>query len=34
MLQRYPIQKFHGDECLSILFADVVDRADVGVIQR
>src|SRR6266542_2189476 len=33
MLHRYPIQKFHGDECLAILLANVVDSAYVGVIQ-
>jgi hypothetical protein len=27
-------QKFHGDECLTVLLSDVVDRADIGVIQQ
>ncbi len=34
MLQRYAIQKLHGDERLSVLLANVVDRTDIGVIQR
>src|SRR6266487_6669427 len=34
MLERYPIQKFHGDECLPILLTYVVNGADVGVIER
>ena len=34
VLQRAAIQEFHGDERFSIRLADVVNRADVGVIQR
>ena len=33
MFQRCAIQILHGDERFSVLFADVVNRADVGVIQ-
>ena len=33
MLQRHAIQKLHSDERLSVLLANVVDRADIGVIQ-
>ncbi len=33
MLQRLAIQKFHGDERAPILLADVVNRANVGMIQ-
>ncbi len=33
VLQRHPVQKFHGDERLIIVFADFVDRADVGMVQ-
>ena len=33
MLQRLPFQKFHDDEGLAFVFADVVDRADVGVVE-
>ena len=34
MLQRHAIEKFHGDERLPVLLANVVNRADVGMIQR
>ena len=33
MLQRHPLQKFHGDEGTPVLFADVVNGANVGMIQ-
>ena len=33
MLEGHAIEVFHGDEGLAVLFADVVDGADVGVIQ-
>src|SRR5208283_1135285 len=32
-LQGQAIQKLHGDESLAVLLADVVDRANVGVVQ-
>ena len=34
VLQRHAVQKLHGDERLAVLLADVVDRADVGMVQR
>ena len=34
VLQHHAIQKLHGDERLPILLADVIDRADIGVVQR
>ncbi len=34
MCQRHALQKLHGDEVRAILLANVVDRADVGMIQR
>ena len=33
MLESRAIQKFHGDESLAILLANVVDGADVGMIE-
>src|ERR1700722_265972 len=33
MLQGHAVQKFHGDEGLAVFVADVVNRADVGMIQ-
>jgi len=34
VLQGHTVEKFHGDEGLSVLLAGVVDGADVGVVQR
>src|SRR5271155_3664036 len=34
MLQRLAFKKFHGDEVVAILLANVVDSADVRVIER
>src|SRR5271156_4092338 len=34
MLQRQPVQKFHGDERASAVFGNFVDGADVGMVQR
>jgi hypothetical protein len=34
MLQRGAFHEFHRDERLTVLFADFVDRANVGMIQR
>ena len=34
MLQRLPLQEFHGDEGLAVVLADFVDRANVRVVQR
>src|SRR5208282_4398709 len=34
MLQRHAFEKFHGNKRLAILVADIVDRADVGMVQR
>ena len=33
MLQRHPVQKLHGDKRLAVLLANVVNGADVGMIQ-
>ena len=34
MLQRYAVQKLHGDERFPILLTDVKDHANIGMIQR
>jgi hypothetical protein len=34
MLQRHPVEKLHHEERAAVLLADIVDGADVGVIQR
>jgi hypothetical protein len=34
MLQRNPIQEFHGDESLAILLINFVNRADVRMVER
>ena len=34
MLQGVAIQKLHGDESLAVLLANVVNRADVGMVER
>ena len=34
VLERDAIEKFHGDEGCAVFFADVVDGADVGMIER
>ena len=34
VLERDAVEEFHGDERLAVLLANVVDGADVGVIQR
>ena len=34
MLQRLAFEKFHGDEGFAVFFADVVNGADVGMIER
>ena len=34
MLQRYAVQKLHGDEYLAVLVINFVDRADVRMIER
>src|SRR5579862_8555631 len=34
VLQRYAVQELHADEGFAVLLADVVDGADIGVVQR
>ena len=34
VLERLAIQKLHGDERLAVVLADLVDRADVRMVQR
>ena len=33
VFERLAIEKFHGDEGFGVLFTDIVDGADVGMIQ-
>src|SRR5271154_3288368 len=33
ILQRYTVQKLHGDKAHAVLLTDFVDRADIGMIQ-
>src|SRR5580658_6185506 len=33
VLERLPIQEFHGNEGLAVLLADIVNRAYVGMVQ-
>ena len=33
MLKRRAVQELHGDECLAILFINLVNCADVGMVQ-
>src|SRR5581483_2591078 len=33
MFEGFAIEVFHGDECMAILLADVVDSANIGMIQ-
>ena len=34
MLQRHSLEELHDDEGVAVLLADLVNRADVGMIQR
>ena len=34
MLQRHALEELHDDEGVAVLLADVVNRADVGMVQR
>ena len=34
MLQRRPVEKLHDQKRAAVLLADIVDRADIGVVQR
>ena len=34
VLQGHAFEKLHGDEGLAVVFADLVDGADVGMVQR
>jgi hypothetical protein len=34
MCQRHPVQKLHGNEGLFVMLADLIDGADVGMVQR
>src|SRR5712671_1382165 len=34
MLQGNAVKKLHGNECLAVFLADIIDGADVGMVQR
>src|SRR5579863_1966979 len=34
MLQRASVEVFHGDEGITVLLADIMNRTDVGMVQR
>jgi hypothetical protein len=34
VLERAAVHEFHGDEGMAVLLADVVDGADVGMVER
>jgi len=34
VLQRLPFQQLHGDERLTFVLTDIVDRVDIGMIER
>jgi hypothetical protein len=34
MLQRHPVEKLHGDERLAFFLVNLVDGADIGMVQR
>ena len=34
LFQRYAVQKLHGDECLPVMLINLVNRADVRMIER
>jgi hypothetical protein len=34
VLERHPVQKLHGNEGSPFVLANVIDRADIRVIQR
>ena len=33
MLERLALQEFHGDKCAAALFTDVVNRADIRMVE-
>jgi len=33
VLQRFPIEKFHRNEGLTVVFTDFVNGADIGMVQ-
>ena len=34
MLQRLAVQKLHGDECLPVMLVNLMNRADIRMVQR